>query len=95
MYGDDGPDYESPDMSPDDTVLLRERDDALRRSFSRLRPGDQALLRILMADPRPRYEEIAAALDMPIGSIGPTRQRALERLRRELEAQGAVSLVLD
>lgn len=95
LYGDDGPDYESPDMSPDDAVLLSERDDALRRSFSQLRASDQALLRILMADPRPSYEEIAAALEMPIGSIGPTRQRALERLRRELETQGTLSLMLD
>ena len=68
-------------MAPDDVVLLSERDDALRQSFARLRPSDQALLRLLMADPRPPYEEISAALDMPIGSIGPTRQRALNRLR--------------
>jgi RNA polymerase sigma factor (sigma-70 family) len=95
LYGDDGPDYESPDMSPDDAVLLSERDDALRRSLSQLRASDQSLLRILMADPRPSYEEIAAALEMPIGSIGPTRQRALERLRRELETQGTLNLMLD
>jgi RNA polymerase sigma factor (sigma-70 family) len=95
LYGDDGPDYESPDMSPDDAVLLSERDDALRRAFSQLRPSDQALLRILMADPRPSYEEIAAAMDMPIGSIGPTRQRALERLRRELKSNGTLNLMLD
>lgn len=94
-YGDGGPEYESPEMSPDEAVLLGERDDALRRSFSHLRASDQALLRVLMAEPRPPYEEIAAALDMPIGSIGPTRQRALERLRRELDAQGTLSLMLD
>jgi DNA-directed RNA polymerase specialized sigma24 family protein len=46
-----------------------------------------------MADPRPPYEEIAAALDMPIGSIGPTRQRALVRLRRELDRQGTLNLM--
>ena len=46
-----------------------------------------------MADPRPTYEEIAAALDMPIGSIGPTRQRALERLRQELETSGELALM--
>jgi DNA-directed RNA polymerase specialized sigma24 family protein len=48
-----------------------------------------------MAEPRPPYEEIAAALGMPVGSIGPTRQRALTRLRRELGAQGTLSLALD
>jgi imidazolonepropionase len=39
------------------------------------------------------YEEIARALAMPIGSIGPTRGRALERLRRGLErSEGAYDL---
>ena len=41
------------------------------------------LLRLLTADPAPSYEEIGAALNMPAGSIGPTRARCLERLRRE------------
>ncbi len=41
-----------------------------------------------MAEPTPSYEEISAALDMPIGSIGPTRGRCLERLRREAELAG-------
>jgi RNA polymerase sigma factor (sigma-70 family) len=95
LYPDDGPDYESPDILPDDAVLLSERDDALRRSFSNLRASDQALLRVLTADPQPHYAEIAAALDMPIGSIGPKRQRALERLRRELDADGTLTLMLD
>jgi DNA-directed RNA polymerase specialized sigma24 family protein len=34
-----------------------------------------------MADPSPSYQQVAAAMDMPIGSIGPTRGRCLERLR--------------
>jgi DNA-directed RNA polymerase specialized sigma24 family protein len=37
-----------------------------------------------MTSPPPSYAEVAAALDLPIGSIGPTRARCLERLRREL-----------
>jgi DNA-directed RNA polymerase specialized sigma24 family protein len=48
-----------------------------------------------VAEPRLGYEEISAALDMPIGSIGPTRQRALERLRKELERQGTLDLMID
>jgi RNA polymerase sigma factor (sigma-70 family) len=94
-YGDKAPDYESSDISPDDKIVLSERHDAVRRSFSRLPASDQALLRLLMADPRPAYEEIADALDMPIGSIGPTRQRALARLRRELDRQGTLTLMTD
>jgi RNA polymerase sigma factor (sigma-70 family) len=88
LYGDDAPELVSQDASPNDAALLCERAEALWRSFSRLRASDQSLLRLLMADPRPSYEEVAAALDMPIGSIGPTRQRALERLGNELRSEG-------
>jgi RNA polymerase sigma factor (sigma-70 family) len=80
-------------MGPDQVVLERERDGALWRGFTRLRTSDQELLRLLVADRRPPYEEIAAALDMPIGSIGPTRQRALERLRHELDGEGSLALM--
>jgi RNA polymerase sigma factor (sigma-70 family) len=75
-----------------DARLLRdERDAALRIAFNRLPHRDQALLRMLTADPAPSYEEIGAALGVAIGSIGPTRGRALERLRRELVAVEAVA----
>jgi RNA polymerase sigma factor (sigma-70 family) len=69
-------------------LMLEQRDAALWRALDRLPERDQALLRLLVADPQPSYEEISAALDMPIGSIGPTRARSLERLRRELARDG-------
>lgn len=93
--GDDLPEHESQELTPHHVVLLAERDHAVWRSLARLRPSDQALLRLLVADPRPAYEEISAALGMPIGSIGPTRARALERLRKELERESALSLTID
>jgi RNA polymerase sigma factor (sigma-70 family) len=55
---------------------------ALQRAVEELPEPGRALLRVLSADPAPSYAEVAAALDMPIGSIGPTRARSLERLRR-------------
>jgi RNA polymerase sigma factor (sigma-70 family) len=67
-----------------------ERNAGLRRAFERLPARHQALLRLLTTDPTPSYEEIGAALAMPIGSIGPTRARALERLRRELRNTGVL-----
>jgi RNA polymerase sigma factor (sigma-70 family) len=81
---------EAPDTGAgvDDGLLASERDAELRRAFARLGERDQALLRMLAADPPPSYEEIGAALGMPIGSIGPTRARALDRLRRELDGAG-------
>ncbi|MCI0688721.1 MAG: sigma-70 family RNA polymerase sigma factor [Sporichthyaceae bacterium] len=68
----------------DDALIRDERDAALWRAFTDLPPRCQCLLRALMADPPPSYAEVSAALDMRIGSIGPTRQRCLEVLRRAL-----------
>jgi RNA polymerase sigma factor (sigma-70 family) len=93
LFGEDGPEPKPFDTWLGNDLLMLERDQALRRSFARLRPIDQALLALLMADPRPAYEEIAAELNMPIGSIGPTRARALDRLRCLLETEGELSLL--
>ena len=79
-------------VGPADALLLEERDAGLWQAFERLPARDRSLLRVLMADPAPSYEEVSAALDMPIGSIGPTRGRALERLRHELRRTGVVGL---
>lgn len=65
----------------DVALLIGEHGAALSRALDRLPSRCRTLMRVLMADPRPSYEEIAAALDIPIGSIGPTRQRCLDRLR--------------
>jgi len=62
-------------------------DDTLRavlKAFAQLSADDQALLRLLCAVPPLDYETIAETLGRPIGSIGPTRARCLERLRRLL-----------
>jgi RNA polymerase sigma factor (sigma-70 family) len=84
---------ESPDV-PGEEMLVAERDRGLWHAFKRLRPRDQVLLdMLLVADPRPSYEEVSAALDLPIGSIGPTRARALERLRQQLEHDGTLTLM--
>lgn len=93
--GDDLPEIESSDAGLGEAMFELERDAALWRGFAQLRASDQALLRLLVADPRPAYEEIAAALDIPIGSIGPTRGRALARLRDELETERALTLMHD
>ena len=67
----------------DDARLLeRERDAELWRAFATLPARCQSLLRMLALDPAPSYEEIGTALGMAVGSIGPTRGRCLESLRR-------------
>lgn len=86
--GDDLPEQVSEAPAPGAALLAHERDRALRSALERLPARDRRLLRMLMADPTPSYAEISAALRMPIGSIGPTRARALERLRREVRRHG-------
>lgn len=66
----------------DTRLLTEERDAALWRCFEQLSPPCQRLLRVLMAADPPAYAQVSAALDMPIGSIGPTRMRCLDHLRR-------------
>jgi RNA polymerase sigma factor (sigma-70 family) len=72
---------DDPEPSSDDKLLTRELHAALRLGFRSLPAACRQLLRLLSADPRPSYQEIGELLDMPHGSIGPTRQRCLERLR--------------
>ena len=62
--------------------LESERAKQLWRAFSELSARCQQLLRVLMAKHRPSYTEAAAALDVPVGSVGPTRARCLQQLRR-------------
>jgi RNA polymerase sigma factor (sigma-70 family) len=72
---------------PLDRHLLRdERDATLWRGLQSLEPRCQSLIRVLIADPPPAYTEVAAALGMRIGSIGPTRKRCLAKLRAILRA---------
>jgi RNA polymerase sigma factor (sigma-70 family) len=72
-----------PDPAPpvDHMLLADERDAALWRKVAELGEMCVRLLKVLMATPPPSYLAVAAALDMPVGSIGPTRQRCLRRLR--------------
>jgi RNA polymerase sigma factor (sigma-70 family) len=81
----------SPDESPEWLVLSDESRRLVWLALTRLSQRCQTLLRALSAAPDASYAEIAAALDMPIGSIGPTRMRCLEHLRRQLVSDGAMS----
>ena len=85
------------DQSPEEVVV--ERDDSVRRgvladrvwqALNLLGERCQHLLRVLMSEPQPSYAEVAAALDVPIGYLGPTRRRCLDKLRALL-AQPPVS----
>jgi RNA polymerase sigma factor (sigma-70 family) len=70
----------------DERILADERDQAVRDALSRLPERWRRLLELLMADPPASYAEISDQLDLPIGSIGPTRGRCLAQLRVLLQA---------
>ncbi|MBV8950941.1 MAG: sigma-70 family RNA polymerase sigma factor [Actinobacteria bacterium] len=72
----------------DAATMASERDVVLWRRFELLPERSRALLSMLLSDPPVSYGEIAETLDMPIGSIGPTRARLLATLRRHVEAAG-------
>ncbi|HEY2302013.1 MAG TPA: sigma-70 family RNA polymerase sigma factor [Acidimicrobiales bacterium] len=75
---------QAPSAEVDRGLLDAERRDALEEAFLTLSPHCQRVMRMLMTDPAPSYAEVAAALDMPVGSIGPTRGRCLSALRDRL-----------
>lgn len=70
----------------DERLLADERAQAVRDAMSRLPQRSQRLMELLMADPPVSYLEISDQLGLPVGSIGPTRGRCLERLRLILQA---------
>src|SRR6201993_2054356 len=61
----------------DERLLADERDQVVRDALSRLPRRWQRLLELLMADPPTSYADISSELDLPVGSIGPTRGRCL------------------
>jgi len=68
--------------APDQRLLEAERHAAVREAVTHLPREGQALIAMLIADPPLPYAEISAKLGLPIGSIGPTRSRYLDKIRR-------------
>lgn len=74
LVGDDPP--------PEADLLRDERDQQLWAAFHKLPPRCQELLRLTVLAGRAEYRSVAEALNMPHGSIGPTRGRCLSSLRK-------------
>ena len=64
-------------------LLRAERHAALREAFMHLAPSFRKLISLLIQDPPVPYAEISARLGIPVGSIGPSRGRCLDKLRRD------------
>jgi RNA polymerase sigma factor (sigma-70 family) len=65
----------------DEDLLRSERRQMVRDGLDELAPKQRALLLLLVQDPPLSYQEISRLLDIPVGSIGPTRARYLDSLR--------------
>lgn len=63
-------------------LLRSERHEALLAALAELPDHQRQLLILLLADPPLSYEEISKRLNVSVGYIGPTRSRALQRLRQ-------------
>lgn len=73
--------YDEP--PPDTHLLADERNAALWDAFDELPGPCKVLLRYLIAEPAPSYAEVSLVLDIPVGTIGPRRNRCLDNLRRK------------
>ena len=74
--------------SAEQTAAQADETHRLWTAVATLNERCQRLLRIVAFEDRPDYARIAEDLAMPIGSIGPTRQRCLAKLRAALEGDG-------
>jgi RNA polymerase sigma factor (sigma-70 family) len=66
----------------DDELLRAEERSVVRQGLAELREDQQELLLLLVADPPVPYCEISRRMKLPIGSIGPTRARLLNKLQK-------------
>lgn len=74
------------EQGPESLAILTERQRTLWEAVGELPERCRALLRVVAFVDRPDYDQVSTALGMPRGSIGPTRGRCLDKLRRVLAA---------
>jgi RNA polymerase sigma factor (sigma-70 family) len=84
----DAPTPEEETVIAEDSALESRRSLMLWHAFEEMGDRCRVLLRVLMSTPPLSYAEVGALLGIPVGSIGPTRARCLQRLRDLLELRG-------
>ncbi len=70
---------------PEAQLLASERRLVLTRALATLPERQRRLMELIATDDAENYAQIGAALDMPVGSIGPIRARSLARMQRHSE----------
>jgi RNA polymerase sigma factor (sigma-70 family) len=77
-------DVEDPSPALEDVLIDDEEHRFVVQAFKSLDEVCQQLLRLMTIEPALSYEEISEATGRPIGSLGPTRARCLDKLRGAL-----------
>ena len=84
----DLPEPETPSIA-ESLVQQTQEEQMLREAMAVLTPQCRRLVELLFFEtPSRPYTEVAAELGLAVGSIGFTRQKCIERLRRQLEELG-------
>lgn len=65
----------------DEMLIDDEENRTVVSAFATLDAACQQLLRLMMIEPALTYEEISESTGRPIGSLGPTRSRCLDKLK--------------
>ncbi|MBV9268318.1 MAG: sigma-70 family RNA polymerase sigma factor [Acidobacteriaceae bacterium] len=74
---------------PDELIAQLEREQAVRETVNALSAECRKLIHLLFySDPPIPYERAAAELGLAKGSMGATRMRCLEKLRKSLDERG-------
>ena len=66
---------------PDHALQRCERATIVHRAATEMRPTDQRVLSLMMDERAYDYRQISSLSGRPIGSLGPTRERIIRRLR--------------
>jgi len=76
-------------LSMQPSLELKHDLSVMARAYGELSTRCRELLRMLFLDSDDiTYDEISAAMDIPVPSIGPTRRRCLEKLRKLMRKHG-------
>lgn len=78
------------DGDPEAALVAEQDRSDLWKAFATLSERCRSLLRVVAVTPLESYTAVAEALGMRVGSIGPTRSRCLEHLKRALKALSSV-----
>lgn len=71
-----------------DGLILDERRHEVRAAFARLDEACREIIAVLvLADPPTPYDEASEQLGRPIGSLGPSRRRCLDKIRLLLDPE--------